>query len=171
MFVAGITGGAHAQQSFTGLPQLPGNVFGNGGPSGPINPAQDYLLVAQPPNGGTYALRLGNFASAQDLAATNATLAATNGALGSSLAATNAAIGHEHVLMLRGVAMASAFNITAPNPGDRFSLNVGGASFGGEAVGSVSAAWQVAPRALLYTGVAQSSGQTMVKGGLSISLP
>ena len=97
-------------------------------------------------------LPLSAFASAQDLAS------------------TNAAIGRNRGLMLQGVALASAFNVTPPNPGARFSLNFGSAAFQGEAAGSVSVAWRLLPRAMLYTGVAQSSGQTLVKGGMSFSL-
>lgn len=152
LVLASSASNAQSQQSFGGSTQLHPNAYNNGGPTGPINPAQDFLLVAQPPLGNTYALHLGDFASAQDLAS------------------TNAAIGRNRVLMLQGVALASAFNVTPPNPGDRFSLNFGAAAFQGEAAGSVSVAWQVLPRAMLYTGVAQSSGQTVMKGGMSFSL-
>lgn len=66
-------------------------------------------------------------------------------------------------------ALAASFNITPPNPGDRFSLSVGGAGGDGYGAGSISGAYRVTSNALLYAGVARGPTQTMAKGGLSMS--
>lgn len=108
------------------------------------------------------------------LASTNAALNATNSALASTNAAVQAlgsAIGKNRTLMLQGVAMASAFNIAAPNPGDRFAINVGGAGYFGELAGSASLSYRVAPRVTVYVGVSQSANQSLFKGGMTLSLP
>ena len=118
--------------------------------------ANDVVRVAVLANGGGTAtagsLPLGAFASARDILA------------------TNQALGRSRGLMLQGIAMASAFNIAPPNPGDRFSLNFGTASYLGEVAGSFSLAYRVTPQAMLYGGIAQGAGQSVLKGGLSISL-
>lgn len=142
---------AHAQ-GFSGSQQVPASAFNNG-TFRAMTPA-DSVTIYQPSNSGSiYGIRLSDFASAQDLAAANAT------------------IGRTRVLLVQGVALAGAFNIAPPNPGDRFAVSFGTAGFQGEAAGSVGLSYRLTPSVTLFGGYAQSAGPALVKGGLSISLP
>ena len=67
-------------------------------------------------------------------------------------------------------AMAASFNITPPNPGDRFSLSFGAAGGpDGSGAGSVSGSYRVTNNTLLYAGYARGPTQNMGKGGFSMS--
>jgi len=68
-----------------------------------------------------------------------------------------------------GIAMSSAITIIPPNPGDRFSLSVGGAGFDGRGAASVSGTARLTDQTLVYAGVAVSQTQTLLKGGAAFS--
>jgi hypothetical protein len=69
----------------------------------------------------------------------------------------------------QGIAMSSAVTIVPPNPGDRFSLTLGGSGYDSEGAGSATATYRAADRVLLFGGYARSASQNLFKGGVSFS--
>ena len=164
--------GARAQSSFNGLSVGP--IVFQGGPAigGSVaNPSTDVVELSRPltgasafcvpaPPGGSggcagsgYTLPLGAFASQQGLQQLNNQIA------------------HNRSIAAQGIALSSAITIMPPNPGDRFSLTFGGAGFDGEGAGSVSVTYKPANQFLVFGGYARSSGENLVKGGVSFSFP
>jgi len=179
-------GGASAQQSFNGLPQVRFN-GPNGYPYGPVNSSIDQVTITQPNNAyAGYALTLSDFASQQDLNSLNSLLAQSTNTVSQLSSATaqltsaiaqlnttaeqiNASIAAERSRAAQGVAMASAMTIVAPNAGDRFSLTVAGSGFDGAGAGSVTVGYRPTGQIMVFGGYARSTGQNLVKAGVSFS--
>lgn len=69
-----------------------------------------------------------------------------------------------------GVALAGSFNIVPPNPGDRFSVSIGGAGFNGYGAGSIAFAARINEQATVFVGYARSQSENLIKGGASLSI-
>jgi hypothetical protein len=153
----------------------------NGPVSEPIVvlPNNDYVLVDRNPTGlngtpgTTYAISVKDFATNADLnnavAQVNAQIAGLTQQIKNLTNQLNYSAAQDRARAAQGVALAGAFTILPPEPGDRFSISVNGAGFAGQGAGSVSATYRVADKVLLYGGYARSNQYNMVKGGLSLS--
>jgi hypothetical protein len=171
LVAAGLGIGVHARAQNVPLP----NYFPQPGlPSftGPVTP-DDYFVVQRfspTANECCFLLNVQGYANA--IAAASAMGAQLSGlqqqliAVGSQVTALQR--GYRN--LAQGIAMAGAFNIVPPNPGDRFSVSIGGAGFDGYGAGSLSFAARVDERTILYLGYARSQTQNLVKGGASFSI-
>jgi hypothetical protein len=157
--------------------------------SGPISPTDAFNSIIRPApgvgqNNAQYGflnvLDYGNSIYNAATAYTDSKIAGVNGggvsqaSLSQQLVAVSYgfdnAIRRQNSFLSQGIAMASAIEILPPNPGDRFSVNVGGAGYNGQGAGSVSATVRVTDNILGYVGYARSLNQNLVKGGFSISI-
>ncbi len=159
---------ARAQNGFNGVPLIPP-------PGGvefvpPASPDDEVSVFSPDPRGGgAYSIRLGNFASAQDLTATNTQLSALSAQMTSVSGQIAQAVASLQSRANQGAALAASFTIVPPNPGDRFSLTVDGAEFSGEGAGSITATYRATERVLVFGGYARSSSFNLFKGGVSLS--
>jgi hypothetical protein len=67
------------------------------------------------------------------------------------------------------VALASAFTIIPPNPGDRFSVTFGAAGIGSQGGGAISFSYRPFDQVLFFAAYARATSQQAVKAGVSFS--
>jgi hypothetical protein len=146
---------------------LPNYVPQPGSPSlsGPVTP-DDYFVVQRfSPTANECCFLLNVQGTANAIAAV--------GGLQQQLIAVSTQIGslqRGYSNLAQGIAMTGAFNIVPPNPGDRFSVSVGGAGFDGYGAGAIGFAARVSEQAVVYVGYARGQTQNLVKGGASFSI-
>jgi len=148
------------------VPLPPVNFYGSS-----LNaPSSQYLYVDVGSNapGGNCCGQM----SVQQLA--NASYNAAVGTMGQQLAATaavlDASMQRQAQTLSQGIAMASAMTVLPPNPGDRFSINLGGSGFNGQGAGAITGTARLSDNAVAFFGYARSQSQNLVKGGISFSI-
>ncbi len=156
-------------------------VFGTGTLQGPVKSGDAFQVTRYDPancpvadngycNGYMDIYSYGNSIFRASNSYTDGKTAALSQQLALMSARFDNALSRQNRFFSEGIAMASSIEVLPPNPGDRFSINLGGAGYNNQAAGSVSVSVRLTESMLGYVGYARSLNQNLVKGGFSLSI-